>query len=805
MFRLSALLLTACFLAFGLRAVARADFFSTTPGPLSQAHAALDSKDKCVECHVDGRKVARDKCVACHAPIAERQAQNKGLHAGPKALGRPCELCHVEHKGRSKDLMGWSGFGGKDHFDHNALTTFMLEGKHKEVACAKCHTQKTPSGTTTFLKAATTCIGCHANPHGDTREPLKRCERCHDAKSWKQVDKPLFDHDKDSRYPLERKHVAAKCIACHAKGGNQPPSVKAPAQRLDAQGYQKLTFRWAAWGFDCTPCHDNVHGASLFGQKSCKLCHSAKVDWPQISFDHGRRTHFPLEGAHEKKATCDSCHKKEERKAPDRACISCHTDVHKNRFAEYGGSGKTDCGTCHGASQWKPDLKFDHNRLTRFSLSGLHASATCRSCHRGKGPTEWEHLEKLVTKVAGSRVVATDCMGCHHHENVHQKQYANDRCLECHKMAGVRDTKPRAVNEFHGPSSAFPLVEGHRGVECAKCHPGNVFTNAPKQCGPTCHPDDLHKGTLGDKCSSCHTGGTWEARNFEHDRDTKWPLVGNHKDVLCDSCHPRRDFAANRGKGRTCYSCHKKDDPHDGELGTHCETCHIPDGSLLFDHNDPKLSSWRLEGKHEGVRCGDCHKSIHFKPTPTDCGACHGEPAVHKGQLGTLCGRCHDATDWKNIHVKHDVPGIKFGGAHDRVTCYKCHTQGRLLEGTGPLCITCHKNDDIHNNGLGPRCGECHTQNAWAGARFDHNKVGCNITGVHRMLPCAECHVGGNFAALAPNCASCHRKDAIRGASQPGAPPNHASLTTCTTCHNSNYFKLPGGMLRGSGRESVCQ
>ena len=787
--------------------IAQADFFSTSPGPLSQPHANLDVKDHCTDCHIDGRKVARDKCISCHQPIADRQREGKGLHANQKAVGRPCELCHVEHKGRSRDMMGWSAFGGKDHFDHNSFTQFQLDGKHKEVACAKCHSQKTATGTASFLKAATLCASCHQNPHGETREPLRKCERCHDARSWKMLDKPSFEHDKDTRYPIEKKHDALTCVRCHARAGNKPPSSKAAAPATTAEGLTKLMFRYPSWTFDCTPCHENAHGASLFGQKACKLCHSARVEWPKISFDHNRRTKFTLDGAHEKKATCASCHKKDDRKAPERACVTCHVDAHKGRFANFkgGGSGaNADCNTCHTANVWKPENKFDHGRMTRFALTGAHAGADCKLCHRGKGPAEWEHLESLVTKVKGSKVVQVDCMGCHRHENVHQKQYTSDKCLECHKMAGIRKTNNAAVNEFHGPSSKFPLTDGHRGVECGKCHPNNDFRDTPNQCGPKCHADQLHKGTLGQDCVVCHAGGKWEARLFDHDKQTNWPLVGNHRDVLCDSCHPRRDFAANRGKARTCYNCHKKDDAHDGELGTHCEKCHIPDGSITFQHNNPKQSDWMLEGKHEGVRCQDCHKSIRFRPTPRECGGCHGEPDVHRGQLGTLCGRCHDAKDWKNIHTQHDVPAIRFAGAHDRITCYKCHTQGKLLEGTGSLCVTCHRNDDIHNNGLGPRCGECHSQNTWAGARFDHNTVGCNLTGVHRLLACARCHTGGNFAALAPNCASCHRGDAVRASAvRPAAGPQHASYSTCSNCHNPNFF-IPQ-MPHQGGRESVCQ
>jgi hypothetical protein len=798
-------LLFAC----GLSLDARADFFSTSPGPLSQAHANLDVKDHCTDCHIDGRKVARDKCVHCHQPIADRQRDGKGVHANPKAQGRPCELCHVEHKGRGKDVMGWGAFGSKEHFDHNAYTTYPLEGKHKDVACNKCHTQKTSTGYLTYLKSPTTCVACHQNPHGETREPIRKCERCHNAVSWKMLERPQFDHDKDTRYPIEKKHENVICVRCHARGGSKPPSAKAP-HTPNAEGLMKLTFRYPAWSFDCMPCHENVHGTSLFGTKACKLCHSAKVDWTRIGFDHNRHTKFPLEGAHEKKATCTSCHKKDDRKPPERACVACHPDKHEGRFAAFKGPGTgaaPDCNTCHTANVWKPENKFDHGARTRFRLTGAHAGADCRECHRGKKPTEWEHLEQLIVKVPNSKAFTIDCMGCHRHENAHQKQYKNDQCLDCHKTPGTTQIKTGAgnpvVNDAHGPRGKFPLTEGHKGVDCTKCHPGNVFPNAPKECGPKCHPDQLHKGTLGDKCTSCHTGGKWEARLFNHDKQTKWPLVGNHRDVLCDSCHPRRDFAANRGKSRTCYNCHKKDDAHDGELGTHCERCHVPDGSILFEHNDPKLSDWPLEGKHYGVRCGDCHKSIHFKPTPRDCGGCHGEPDVHRGQLGTMCGRCHDDKDWRNIHTQHDVPGIRFAGAHDRVSCYKCHTKGKLLEGTGPLCITCHRNDDVHNNGLGPRCGDCHTQNTWSGARFDHNTVGCNLTGVHRLVPCAQCHVGGNFAALSPSCVSCHRKDAVRGDKDPAAPAGHSSLPMCASCHNVNFFK-PGGTQAGR-RESVCQ
>jgi hypothetical protein len=242
---------------------------------------------------------------------------------------------------------------------------------------------------------------------------------------------------------------------------------------------------------------------------------------------------------------------------------------------------------------------------------------------------------------------------------------------------------------------------------------------------------------------------------------------------------------------------------HQGTLGTACERCHSPTGRSLFDHNDPKAPGrFRLEGKHLGVRCQLCHPTTVFPRVPTKCEGCHGEPDVHKGQLGTACGGCHEAASWKTIHTGHETPGFRFGGAHDRIACATCHPGGQKRRGTAELCVSCHQSDDIHHNSLGPRCGECHSQQTFAAARFFHERVGCDLRGIHRTLPCNDCHTGGHFAAVSPSCVSCHRADAARAAmNDVRAPAGHAGFPTCSTCHNVNYF----APSKGSMSESVCR
>jgi hypothetical protein len=303
-------------------------------------------------------------------------------------------------------------------------------------------------------------------------------------------------------------------------------------------------------------------------------------------------------------------------------------------------------------------------------------------------------------------------------------------------------------------------------------------------------------------CTGCHVSGIWDALAFEHDVDPfptgepAFALKGLHKEVKCEQCHARRQF---KGAARTCGSegCHLADDAHKGRLGNQCEKCHVETGDEIFNHNT--MSAFKLDGKHLAVRCADCHPSKTFKPRPVDCFGCHPEPTVHKGQYGTACAQCHTTRTWGDVKPLHDVGDFSLKGMHDSIACERCHRDNRPLAGSGNLCLNCHRQDDIHGNSLSPRCGDCHTQWSFAPARFDHSRVGCNLTGLHRTIACFDCHKNGNFAAISAECVSCHHDDAVRA----GAPSNvaHPGLTACATCHNPNTWNPVGGF----GRESVCR
>lgn len=509
----------------------------------------------------------------------------------------------------------------------------------------------------------------------------------------------------------------------------------------------------------------------------------------KFKFDHDKRTSFALGRAHGA-MTCEQCHTKTlgERK-PDKTCQAsgCHAgdNKHGDRFAAFG--DPPACATCHlSSTSWvKGATNFNHDKRTKFKLTGRHDQIACRSCHRGRSAADFEQFDPRTV----------GCRGCHEHKNVHPKEkHPDSKCLTCHEGAGKINLKAGAVDAFHGPQSNFPLVKGHKPVKCAQCHPKDSFSDTPAECGVRCHEDGLHKGSLGDTCSRCHSPGVWDAVRFDHADDTKWPLEGLHAKIAeCTDCHAKRQYT---GTPTTCSAdgCHAKDDVHKGRLGKGCERCHKVTGDNIFNHN--AMSAFALTGKHLDVRCAECHTSQTFKPRPQNCFGCHPEPDLHRGQYGTACESCHTTGDWNDIKPLHDVGGFSLSGAHDNIACARCHKDSRPMAGSGNLCINCHRQDDIHQNALTPRCGECHTQVSFAPARFDHTTVGCNLTGLHRTLACNDCHRAGNYGAITGQCASCHRDDAP-GSHVPGR------INTCGTsgCHNPNAWSPQIGY----GRESICQ
>jgi hypothetical protein len=383
---------------------------TSSPGPLIAGHAGLDERQACDACHVNNTVAIDNKnCLACHDPVEIRMRRRKGFHSSRAVRGKPCSTCHADHRGRGFDPMGWSALpGGRAGFDH-AQTGWPLDGAHATRACGDCHKSRDDQGFEMFIHVERECEGCHEQrPHAFGKDELLACGRCHSTRAWQPpLPELAFNHDdsKDARMPLLGAHATVACRACH------PDAV--------------FNLRLASPN-RCETCHASPHAGTINSTQPCEQCHHP-ASFKRITFDHTSRTRFDL-GAH-KHLACTTCHTPAlGAKKPAAGCEMCHAAIspHGTRFAVFGKPAR--CGVCHTPTpspRWRPN-GFDHGKQTKFPLVAKHAELTCRACHRGKGPTDFEKLD-----------ASKGCLGCHAHVNVHDKKYANSECLKCHTPAGA--------------------------------------------------------------------------------------------------------------------------------------------------------------------------------------------------------------------------------------------------------------------------------------------------------------------------------------------------------------------------------
>ena len=238
---------------------------------------------------------------------------------------------------------------------------------------------------------------------------------------------------------------------------------------------------------------------------------------------------------------------------------------------------------------------------------------------------------------------------------------------------------------------------------------GERYKNLSVACNDCHKAQDIHQGRNGTKCETCHTTKGWQGSVFDHDTQTKFPLLGKHQPLACEKCHkedPRRVKVAT-----TCVSCHLKDDVHKARLGKDCIACH-GEGSWKTDTKfDHAMSRFPLEGKHAKAKCEDCHKTKFYKDAPIACSSCHSDAKTHDGRLGSSCGSCHNVTDWKHVRFDHNTQTkFKLTGRHVTTACYSCHTQRHADKvKTASDCYSCHKSQDQHHGAFGHNCGKCHT------------------------------------------------------------------------------------------------
>jgi len=472
---------------------------------------------------------------------------------------------------------------------------------------------------------------------------------------------------------------------------------------------------------------------------------------------------------------CENCHEKLKKANQSGRCLGCHdhADIARDIKEQKGFHGRlakresNDCRHCHTDHKGRDrdivhldPAAFDH-RQTDFQLEGAHRRAACGLCH--------SHRFKKYSQAPSA------CFDCHEADDSHKGKLGKE-CGKCHNEKGWRKQK-----FDHNKDTKYKLIGRHEKVDCKLCHAGEVYKNTPRDC-VSCHLiNDSHNGKNGRKCEKCHTSRDWKKPRFNHSRDTKFKLIGRHKSTACGSCHIKGPYQVKLKMD--CYSCHEKDDEHNGRNGKDCKKCHNPKGweKTGFDH--AKDTKFPLKGRHEGLVCTACHRSTNMDSIKgSGCIDCHGADDVHKGKQGRQCGDCHRETGWGDrVFFDHGLTRFPLIGLHSVTACEDCHISAEYRD-TKRACIACHKQDDAHEGRFTEHCNRCHNPNGWMLWTFDHDKqTDFPLDGAHLELNCHACHRTAleRHKRLSRQCFGCHRGDDIHRGS---------FGRRCERCHTTKTF-----------------
>ncbi len=362
--------------------------------PLSGAHA----KAACLACHrqpagAESAKTlvlaqfkggALPSCVRCHADP----------HRGKQ--GADCTACHDTSSFAQARTAG---------FDHER-TAYPLRGRHRAVACARCHS----AGRATRIAAFERCETCHVDAHAGQLAKAGGCSTCHGVESFTPSLYGVEQHQKTG-FVLRGGHLAVPCVACHRQVESRglPPEFG-----RTAAGHSVARFRFAATA--CRDCHQDPHRGQFDRYAAgggCAACHGEE-SWRSVRFDHDRSA-FPLRGKH-RETDCSRCHARSAERAGAATaglmlsglatdCAGCHRDVHAGQLAK---GNATACERCHGTDDFHRTA-FDHQRDATYQLDGAHVGVPCAACHL----TE-THGDRTVVRY---KPLPHTCDGCHRAES----------------------------------------------------------------------------------------------------------------------------------------------------------------------------------------------------------------------------------------------------------------------------------------------------------------------------------------------------------------------------------------------------
>jgi hypothetical protein len=183
----------------------------------------------------------------------------------------------------------------------------------------------------------------------------------------------------------------------------------------------------------------------------------------------------------------------------------------------------------------------------------------------------------------------------------------------------------------------------------------------------------------------------------------------------------------------------------------------------------------------------------------TDCFSCH---APLRGAASDRCMDCHALPDIglrtsKGAPIAQKTLKTSFHQELIEQDCMACHTDHQgpklaqrsrksfshvlLRPAIREQCVSCHKSptDGLHRQITG-NCKQCHTQEAWKPATFDHDKL--FLLDRDHNTSCVTCHTNNDYGRY--TCYGCHehQPDKVR---REHVKEGIQNFENCVECHRS--------------------
>jgi hypothetical protein len=202
------------------------------------------------------------------------------------------------------------------------------------------------------------------------------------------------------------------------------------------------------------------------------------------------------------------------------------------------------------------------------------------------------------------------------------------------------------------------------------------------------------------------------------------------------------------------------------------------------------------------------------KQLETDCFACH---ASLSGASSERCVSCHKPDQIgrltsAGLPIAKPLTSTPFHQKLIRQDCVACHSdhagvkrfrvQGRfnhalLLKETREQCQGCHKSpaDALHKQ-ISGNCSQCHTQERWVPATFDHDKY--FLLDRDHDTRCVTCHVRNDYSTY--TCYGCH-EHSLSSIRRKHIEEGIRNFDNCVKCHRSaDEHDIRGGEGEGGER-----